>query len=375
MKPALFLSLGIFPSPQARTATEVRAGQNLAALRALGYDVTVLTTPDPLGRPGPDFPTLFTRPLPVTNFVEFHAQWRYRREVGRLINQNLAGGQSLLFCEHWAALACSPRGARIIYSMHDFESKLVPARRLRKGAPVTFKTRAYWRLARCLELRLVNKARKVIAVSATEADEAARVWRVPAVYIPTVSVAMEKPVRDFLDGAVRCWFYGSSSATSNKIVLDHLADGCFAALKAAMPNAEFHQAGSFEHYDPGKIAWLKEHFTVHGFVEDPAQFFCRGDFCLIPYQQDTGFRTKIPEVCGYGMIAAGYPASFACCPEMRDGYNCVIADSPTQLAGKLAQVAADPAWRRRLSEGAFATRCHELSFSALLDRYRQALDF
>lgn len=375
MKKVLFLSLGVYPTAQTRTATEVRAVQNLTALQTLGCDLTVITTPDPLNRPPLYGRTVLAPPLPGENFVEFQKHRHYLRQVRNLVRQTLGGAEDVLFCEHWAALACSPRHERLIYSMHDFEAKLIPARRLRKGQRVTWRTRLYWHYARWLEDQLAHKSAAIIAVSASEAREALARWRRPATYIPIVSFEPEKPQGEFSAARLRFWLYGSSGATSNKIILDHLHDILFSRLKASMPQAEFHQVGSCQRYDADKLAWLKENFTVHGFVDQVGGLFRPGDFCLIPYAFDTGFRTKIPEMCGYGIIPVGYPITFACCPEMRDDVNCVAAETPTTLAAKLAQIATDPARRQRLSDGALATRRQELSFAAQLERYRQALNF
>jgi glycosyltransferase involved in cell wall biosynthesis len=60
---------------------------------------------------------------------------------------------------------------------------------------------------------------------------------------------------------------------------------------------------------------------------------------------------------------------------MRDGYNCVIADTPAALAEKLARVARDDAARERLAAGAIETRQKDFSFTTLLERYRHILDF
>jgi glycosyltransferase involved in cell wall biosynthesis len=374
---AVYLTLGIYPGETPRTGAEVRAQQNLAALRALDYEITVITTPDPQQRTIDAPKVVRVEPFPAEPFVHAHLRRSYHRKVAEVVRQELAGPSTVLFCEHWAALLCSPLHARIVYSCHDLESELMRQRRRRKSTGITLKTRLYWRVAGWLEWRLLRKAARVICVSASEAKKIHHRLQIPVEYIPIVaeSPVPASPSHVRPGGAVRLWFYGASGATSNKIMLDHLANGLFDQLRAALPAAEFHQLGSYQTYDADKIEWLRRHFTVHGFVDDLAPLFQRGDFCLIPYQCDTGFRTKIPEVCGYGMICAGYPATFACCPEMRDGYNCVIAESPSTLAEKLAQVAGDPAARERLAAGAMETRQRDFSFATLLEKYRRALDF
>ena len=80
-------------------------------------------------------------------------------------------------------------------------------------------------------------------------------------------------------------------------------------------------------------------------------------------------------MCGYGVIPVGYTVSFACCPEMRDGHNCVIAASPEALARRLAHVCADRATRAGLAAAAIETRRNDLSPERLLTKYRRVLEF
>ena len=203
-------------------------------------------------------------------------------------------------------------------------------------------------------------------------------YRVPVEYIPIASLEAPRPVC-LEDGATlssnepaRLWFYGNAAATSKQIMLDHLRSELFELLEAAVPSAEFHQAGSYIAYDQDVIDWLHQKFRVHGFLEDPAQVFRAGDLCLVPYQKDTGFRTKIPELCGYGVIPVGYPISFACCPEMRHGENCVMASTPHALAEQVAEVCADVGRRSRLAAGAIETRRTHFSDGVLLQKYQAA---
>jgi len=376
MKRAVFISLGLFPCPDCRTAPEVRAWQNLLALRELGIETTIVTTSDPLNRTIPDFPVVFAPPLPETHFVQFHRQLQYRRTVAALVARQARENDAFLFCEHWAALASAPRHPRIVYSCHDLERNLGRLRRLVKlNSAITVKMRLHWWLTEFLEDCLFKKVNRAICVSASEALTVEARWGIPVEYIPIVPSGSVTEPPAALNPALRFWFYGSSGATSNKIILDHLARELYLLLKQANPRAEFHQAGNYTTDTPEKIEWLQRHFTVHGFVDNPAKLFQRGDFCLIPYPYDTGFRTKIPEVCGYGMIPVGYPMTFACCPEMRDGYNCVVADTPRALAMKLASVANDDTQRARLAAGAIETRRQNFSSAALLDKYRHILNF
>ena len=374
MKKAVYLTIGVYPGGKTRAADEVRAQQNLAALRALGYDITVITPRDEHGRNGIDLPTVWLDPIPSLVIAEYLRHYDYRKKVQAEVARHLDGPDTLLFCEHFYALASCPPHPRVVYSCLDLMVQLIRLRGQLRARPVTFKTKLYWQYLNWVEWRVVRRAQRVLCVSASEAKLIANKTRLQTGYVPIVSPDNVEP----LPAAVfspnsRFWFYGSSGATANKIMLAHLRDKLLPAIKAILPAAEFHQVGSYDTHAADAIIWMKNNFNVHGFAADPAKLFQRGDFCLIPYEYDTGFRTKLPELCGYGMIAAGYPATFACCPEMRDGYNCVIAESPQSLADKLARLAADAPARERLAIGAIETRRKNFSFDVLLEKYRQLL--
>lgn len=232
-------------------------------------------------------------------------------------------------------------------------------------------------IADYLEGSLLRKAARIVGVSASDCERIRRRVTAPVAYIPTVDPGpLPPPPTDGLrPGSLRLWYYGGRGATSNMIMLLHLRNELYELLKAALPEAEFHYAGAHEKYDQVRLEWLQRHFILHGFVENFSTVFRLGDICLIPYQYDTGFRTKIPEACGYGLIPAGYTISFACSPEMCDGYNCIMANSPGELARKIAQVGADAQLRQKLAEGALATRREDFSSAALLERYRKIMDF
>jgi hypothetical protein len=376
VKRAVFVSLGIWPTPETRKATEVRAWQNLIALRNLGYEITVVTNPDVHGRALNDCQLVLTDAPPKLGLLEFFRDGQYRRAAQKIITNTLTEPTTLLFCEHWMALASSPRHGRVVYSCHDFEAKILRLRRSRRRDAPTWKTRLHWQVANRLERRLHSKVTRFISVSATEADQLRKRYRVPVEYIPIVSPLQLPREEHFLTNEnPRIWFYGNAAATANKIMLDHLKTELFDLLKTAVPTAEFHQAGSYIAYESDKIDWLKKNFQAHGFVEHPESVFRPGDICLIPYLEDTGFRTKIPELLGYGVIPIGYPISFASCPELRHNVNCIIASTPHELAQSVGELYRNSEYRTRLISGATNTIQNELSSKALFPKYQRVLEF
>lgn len=372
-KRCLFVCLGVTPSPAPRRGGEVRARQNWQALRDLGYEVTVVAA----GHQQPDWPDMdpatfldVPRQRVLLDLVRNGALLRRARARIR----SLASGHRLVFCEHWPSLMCCPRELGPVYSCHDLESKLVPIRFARKGKKTTWKRWLYLRAIGLAERSMLRRASRVLCVSATEASQVHRLTGRPAAYLPIVTGDLRAGSRPDRPAPARAWLFGTSGATANKVILDQLQAGLLAQLRRGIRGLEFHQAGSIRTFEPRQKQWLHENVHVHGFVEDLSSAMRFGDFCLMPYPHDTGFRTKIPLLCAYGVIPVGYPITFACCPEMVDGVNCVMARSPDEWVARLSALVADDSARSALAEGALRTRERQFSQAALLARYADLLE-
>jgi hypothetical protein len=239
---------------------------------------------------------------------------------------------------------------------------------------ITLKRRAYLKLLRRAEISLIRRSSAILSVSASEAKEIEALTAVPSVYVPIVAETLGLRASNPKDGRPRIWFYGGSGATANRWMMRHLRETLFEIVSRRCPSVEFHHIGSTGTSTTDVRNWLEEHFVSHGFVPDPSSLFAAGDICLIPYQHDTGFRTKIPELLSCGVIPAGYAVSFVCCPELVSGTNCVASDSPIHLADEIARVLEDAVLRKSLSRGASETFRREFMVGRLDGRYRALLD-
>ena len=285
----------------------------------------------------------------------------------------MVSGRDLIFCENLWALLCCPRVPNIIYSCHDIDSKL---RRLRfnyGGGMQRLRQRLRLSVYGWLEKQTLRRATSILCVSASEAAWIRRWTGRPTQYLPIVADGLTAVRESKLKNSPRYFFYGGSGATANRLMLSHLKSNLLGRIEKHIPGAEFHQIGSCARYNGEQISWLTKHFIVHGFVDNVTSMMRFGDVCLIPYEHDTGFRTKIPELCAMGVIAAGYPVSFACCPEMEDDRNCVMGHNPEELALRLAANHTDSNARKRLANNSVETFRTRFAWPVLQTRYEELL--
>jgi len=123
--------------------------------------------------------------------------------------------------------------------------------------------------------------------------------------------------------------------------------------------------GSLNGLDDGLARQLKRaeaHCT--GFVEDLRTVLRPYDLHVIPWEYDTGTRTRLPVAFNHAQVVLATRASAACLPEARHGENCVLVDRLAEMAEPLAALAGDAARRRDLGAAARATFLHAFTREA-----------
>ena len=370
----VFLAFGVNPRRNARNGAEVRAYQNLTTFRRLGIEVLVVADSTQKREWDDDGPVEFIDGFRPQVFLDLCVNWKYRKDMQRVVAQTIDTREACVFCEHWHSLAIAPHAALTIYSCHDLESKLTPIRWFASDKVLTTRRRLYlWSVIQ-VERRLIRQSSCTVCVSESEARYVEEKYHKPACYLPIVASELEAKPIAALSGQPKMWFYGGSSATANKLMLRHLRESLFEPLRRLLPDTEFHQIGSTGTYEAGLRAWLEQHFVTHGFVERPDTLFQQGDICLIPYEHDTGFRTKLPELLSLGVIPAGYDVSFVCCPELVAGWNCIVGRTPSELASKLYDVVGNIYDQERLVRNCLETAKQWFSRDAMDRRFRSLLD-
>ncbi len=110
-----------------------------------------------------------------------------------------------------------------------------------------------------------------------------------------------------------------------------------------------------------------------GHVQDLGTVLRPFDLHIIPWEHDTGQRTRLPLIFNYGQVVVAVKASVACFPEVRDGDNCRLVNRLDDMAPVIRELLEDAGQRRRLGLRARQTFERVFTRPALLPRYAETL--
>lgn len=114
--------------------------------------------------------------------------------------------------------------------------------------------------------------------------------------------------------------------------------------------------------------------TLTGYALDLALALRPGDLAILPYEHDTGYRTKLPLLLAYGQVVISTRAAVA--GSMLPGLEkaCLIVDRVEDFAEVIIQLAGDQSRRMILSTAARQFFESHFTHLCVLDKYRTLLE-
>lgn len=219
--------------------------------------------------------------------------------------------------------------APVVYSHHDFLWKI---RAIRQGPT--------WRnqLFRQAEINLIKKNKHIVSGSVSELEEIKQVN--PMVYTaylpphyPSVSVnysiANEKP------GIVHL---GGLSITANRMGLKRFMEAAWPTItqKHAPELCIIGRADNV----PEEVKALLDKYGIKpiGFVDDLSSVLKPYDIHVIPYEGDTGVRTRLPQVLNYNQVLVSTKNACKGIIGLVHLENCVLADNVEEMSPYIIRI-------------------------------------
>lgn len=384
---------GFLPRRDATNGGELRYWQNLASLTKLGHEVHLVAilseesraagaglSPDVAELPAtfrilrePRGPT--GRLWALRTLVDDEAAFRLHCPASPEVRHDVAEilrrlRPAVVWADWIGSLAVVPGGRPLIYSHTDFTHRVLAVRNATKRRVLRWQDRERLRRAARFEVALCRRPDYTVCVSASERDELTG-HGVSATYIPIVGPSLPRQPAAPADD-VRVYLFGNGHNTALRSSIAHLREALWPHV-AHVP-VSWHQVGEPDPHNSDNWQWVTRRFCGHGYVGDLGTLFRPGDASLVPYLEDTGFRTKFTTAAAFGVVSIGYRVTFRCAPEFTHGKDCLMAESPEELACLLSRFAADRALRCRLAEGARQLYESRYSFEAQIPKYRQVID-
>ena len=273
----------------------------------------------------------------IFNPVEF--EYRFVNQNNQNALQQIVEEKSidLVWCEwRWAAIwsMATPLNVPKIYSHHDWEYKLAL---LRKKPTLKKKFHSYQK--KRVEMQLVKQMTACVSGSQTEADEIHLISRKEVLYLPTTYESLTPKLSPKKSPSIV--HLGGMGTTANRIGLERFLDVCWESIKSELPDVELVVVGSIKRAQPSLQAKLEDsRIKTLGFVKDLGTVLHPEDIHIIPWEHNTGTRTRIPVALNYEQTLVTMRASAKCYPEVTEK-NAILCEDLEQMKEAIIHLYSD----------------------------------
>jgi len=217
----------------------------------------------------------------------------------------------------------------VIYAHHDWEFKL---RKLKSS--LSFLEKFHLKQKKRVELDLVKHVSGCVSASFTEAEEIKAYGNSKAMYIPLTYQEVEMTKNDFETPSIV--HLGGMGTTANRIGLERFLEVCWNDLKQKLPSVTLKVIGNLKYASDSLKKRLEDpQINCLGFVEDLQPELKAYDIHIIPWEYNTGTRTRIPLVFNRGQVLVCTKAAASCYPEVIHNKNSILSDDLSQMTIQL----------------------------------------
>tara|TARA_B110000285_G_scaffold234939_1_gene313779 strand:- start:1606 stop:2799 length:1194 start_codon:yes stop_codon:yes gene_type:complete len=227
----------------------------------------------------------------------------------------------------WAGLLAwySKLKIPVIYAHHDWEYKLAKLRSKR-----TFFGRFHTFQKKRVEFKLVKGVEGCISGSVTETKEIIQISKKKALYIPTTyKEVTPKLLPNSIPNIIHL---GGMGTTANCLGLERFLDVCWGKVKKKHPSIKLIVIGSLKQASNTLLEKLNDsNIECLGFVKDLLEVMHPQDIHIIPWEYNTGTRTRLPLVLNYEQVLVATKESVKAFPEIKDKQNAILCNTLDEM--------------------------------------------
>jgi hypothetical protein len=244
----------------------------------------------------------------------------------------------------------------MVYAHHDWEYKLRKLRNSSKNNELSYPIRSF--LIRLVEVDFVKRTEAVISASWSEFQDCLRLGLKKVMYVPlfvSEPITNGKMAAETLD-RFKVFHLGGMKTTANRIGLENFFRHCWPTLKKAIPEIELFLIGSMNGASNTLLPFLDDP-SVHvmGYVENIDSALSPYSIHIIPWNQNTGVRTKVPIALRNKQVIVGMKKSLECFIELTDSENALLAEQYDELTSAIIKLRNDSALLHQMGDRAFVT--------------------
>jgi glycosyltransferase involved in cell wall biosynthesis len=244
----------------------------------------------------------------------------------------------------------------IVYAHHDWEFKL---RKLKSS--LSWMQKFHLKQKKRVELDLVKNVSACVSASFTETEEVKAFGNQKVLYIPLTYQEVAITLNDSKTPSIV--HLGGMGTTANRIGLERFLEICWNDLKQKLPNIKLKVVGNLKYASDSLKKRLEDsQIECVGFVEDLQPILKAYDIHIIPWEHNTGTRTRIPLVFNYAQVLVATKAAASCYPEVIHDENSILSADLNQMTTQLIDLYANR--EKRIFIGDNARKTFQESFTA-----------
>lgn len=232
-----------------------------------------------------------------------------------------------------------------------------------------------WQLWTCrrAETQIVRSQLSIVTGSYTEVERLHKLGNTNVFVVPTAYENLAPLADDVIPATPRIIHLGSLETTANRVGLESYLKKAHPAIKAQLP-LELWVIGDASRVKPPLADLLDDDsIFLQGYVPDLGTALRPFDIAILPYEHDTGYRTKLPLLLGYGQVVVTTMAAVAgsYTPDLER--VCIIVEDLTEFPARILQLAGDTKERKRLGLAARAFFETHFTEKSLISHYENIL--
>jgi glycosyltransferase involved in cell wall biosynthesis len=277
-----------------------------------------------------------------------------------------------IWAEHLIPVTLAERSsanAPVIYSHHDWAWRI---KGYRAGEEAKhWKKRLHFWVGKRHEETLVRRVSGCVSASMTETHQMRSLGAKHVEYFPTIYTPVDLPNGRTHNSRPRIVHLGGMQTTANRIGLQRFLEISWPVIcEHVKSKPELWVIGSLEGAPEALLADLKGRGVIcTGFVEDLSSVLRPFDIHIIPWEYNTGTRTRIPLILNYSQVLVSTRAGAACISELKHGENCVLADDLSQIAQQIIELFDDESAREEIGKAGRMTFLSHFTRESLQTRF------
>ncbi len=311
----------------------------------------------------------------IVNPTKFLYRSILQDEVLKKLNQIAkAKKASLIWAEHLlpATLAQAANlDLPVIYSHHDWRWRIKSYRH----SP-TLRSRLYHWASRRHEQSLVRHVDGVVSGSWSELQEIRSLGAKQVGYFPTTYPPVDLPDLSGIHGPPRIVHLGYMQTTASRIGLQRFLEISWPRIRQVVENPNLWIIGSLEGAPEELLRQLFSDPCIHctGYVDDLGHVLRPYDIHIIPWEHNTGTRTRIPLALNFKQVVVSTVNAAACLPELEHGKNCFLTDGIEDMAEKIIELWNDPSTRQKIGEQGRQTFLENFTIDSQRKRFEEFIN-